>query len=453
MAATHRLVRVALAGALCFGAAASARSEEAFYREEASDGRLYVFADSGCYARWRAGGPVEHPLVRSAAGAAGEDVVFDSAVAVTLYEARHAAKPAEAPVNTGATVTWKDNKTSLRTEHAALDLMNRVQFRFSDVFPDKSVRLPGTAQGGDSLGTFRIRRAKSTIQGWVWKPEIVVELQMGWAAADSGFEGSTFSGLEDAALTWDISKKGAFEVKVGQYKVPFGRQESTSSERLQFVDRDILSGEFTHSRDVGITLQGLVLGKKLNYRAGIFNGNGRNKPINDNSKYQYDALVTYSPWGADVYSEGDFESKDHPLLSIGAEFEDNDQSYSTNANNLSWTTFGGVAVFKYRGFSLFAEIFDRKRTPQDQSPSFHSNGWHTQVGYFLVRDKLELAFRYASWDPTDQVAGNDQTETGGGVNYFILKHDLKVQADFRALKDDGQGTTVHELRLQTQFAF
>jgi phosphate-selective porin OprO/OprP len=453
--ATRRLLRSALAAALLVGAAASARSDEAFYREETREGRLYVFADPVKFGRWEAGATIDGALTREGSGPAGEAVVFDGAAAAALYDARHGAKPSppEGGEKQGATVTWKDNRTSLRSRHAALDLMNRVQFRFTDQFPDSSVQLSGTPEAGSSLGSFRIRRAKTTIEGWVWRPELEVELQVGWAAADSGFEGSTFSGLEDAALTWDVSKKEAFEIKVGQYKVPFGRQESTSSERLEFVDRDILSGEFTHSRDVGVTLQGLIFGKKVNYRAGIFNGNGRNKPTNDNSKYQYDALVTYSPWGDVKYSEGDFESKDHPLLALGVEFEDNNQFYSTNANNLSWTTFGGVAVFKYRGFSTFVEAFDRKRTPQDGSASFHSNGWHVQAGYFVVRDKVELAFRYAAWDPTDQVPGNDQTETGGAVGYFILKHDLKVQADFRALRDDSLGTTNHELRIQTQFVF
>ena len=453
MGATNRLAHVALAAALCFGAATQARSEEPFYREEARDGRLYVFADSSLYERCRAGGQLEHPLVRTAAGPAGEDLVFDGAAAVTLYEKRHASKPAETPASHGATVTWKDNKTSLRSDHVALDLSNRIQFRFTDQFPDQGEQLAGTPSSGDSLGSFRIRRAKTKIDGWFWKPELMVDFQVGWAAADSGFEGSTFSGLEDAALTWDVSKKGAFEVKLGQFKVPFGRQELTSSERLQFADRDILSGEFTHSRDVGVSVQGAVLGGTLDYRAGIFNGNGRNKPTNDNSKYQYDAMVTYSPWGDTKLSEGDFESKDHPLLSVGAEFEDNDQSYSTNANNLSWTTFGGLAVFKYRGVSLFAEVFDRKRTPQSQGAAFHSNGWHAQAGYMVVRQKLEVAFRYATWDPTDQVSGNDQSETGGAVSYFVMGHDLKVQADFRALKDDSRGATDHELRVQAQFVF
>jgi phosphate-selective porin OprO and OprP len=454
MTAKRRLALSALATALLTGVASGARSEEAFYREEARDGRLYVFADARNYDRWRAGDATEGSLTREGSGPAMLPVVFDSAAAAVLYEARHPATPA-APATEerkGATLTWKDNRTSLRSEHAALDLVNRIQFRFTDQLPDKDVQLAGTPTAGDSLGTFRIRRAKTTIEGWFWRPELMVDLQVGWAAADSGFEGSTFSGLEDAALTWDVSKKRTFEIKIGQFKVPFGRQESTSSEKLEFVERDILSGEFTHSRDVGVSVQGNVLGK-VDYRAGIFNGNGRNKATNDNAKYQYDAVVTYSPWGDVKYLEGDFESKDHPLVAVGAEFERNDQTYSTNANNLSWTTFGGLMIFKYRGFSAFGEVFDRKRTPQDQGPSFHSNGWHAQAGYFVVRNKVELALRYAAWDPTDQLPGNDQKETGGAVSYYILKHDLKVQADFRSLRDEDRQTTTHELRLQTQFVF
>jgi hypothetical protein len=432
----------------------TAAADETFYREEPKNGRIYVFADPVQYGRWLAGSAIEKPLTREGAGPGGETVVFDGPAAVTEYDARHSAAPSAPAEKGGTTVTWKDSRTMLRSEHAALDLFNRVQFRFSDVFPDGRIQLPGTAAPGDSLGTFRIRRAKTTIEGWIWKPELVVELQVGWAGSDSSGGLAVFSGLEDAALTWDISKKELFAVKIGQYKVPFGRQESTSSERLEFVDRDILSGEFTHSRDVGITLQGLVLGKTLSYRAGMFNGNGRNKPFNDNSAYQYDAMLTYQPWGDVRYAEGDFESTDHPLVAGGVEFEHNNQDYSTNANNLSWTTYGAFAVFKYKGFFAYGELFERRRTPQNSDTvSFQSDGWHAQAGYFLIRNKLEVAFRYATWDPTDRVLNNDQSETGGAVSYYIKKHDLKVQADFRSLVDDLAGTTDYELRVQTQFVF
>ena len=55
------------------------------------------------------------------------------------------------------------------------------------------------------------------------------------------------------------------------------------------------------------------------------------------------------------------------------------------------------------------------------------------------------------------MSGNDRTEIGGAASYYYNKHALKVQADFRQLKDDaansGAGTTTNEFRLQTQFIF
>ena len=52
---------------------------------------------------------------------------------------------------------------------------------------------------------------------------------------------------------------------------------------------------------------------------------------------------------------------------------------------------------------------------------------------------------------------NNRTEVGGAFNYYANKHNLKVQADYRQIKDDaansGLGTTTKEFRLQTQFVF
>ena len=182
---------------------------------------------------------------------------------------------------------WKEGETVFETDGFRIGLSNRVQFRFTDQFPDDQVQIPGTKAAGDAIGTFRIRRAKTQLAGYFWKPEITFELQIGWAGSDATGGSSTFSGIEDAMLNWDASKKGTFQVRVGQYKVPFGRQELTSSEKQQFIDRSLLSGEFTHSRDVGVSLWGRLNGGKLEYWAGIFNGNGRQKSINDNNSSAY----------------------------------------------------------------------------------------------------------------------------------------------------------------------
>ena len=92
-------------------------------------------------------------------------------------------------------------------------------------------------------------------------------------------------------------------------------------------------------------------------------------------------------------------------------------------------------VFKYKGLSVFAEFFFRDREPEE-GPSFRSDGWHAQAGYFLKRDRLEVAARYARFDP-GHAPGDDQKEIGGALNYYISKHTLKVQADFRQYRERG----------------
>jgi hypothetical protein len=124
----------------------------------------------------------------------------------------------------------------------------------------------------------------------------------------------------------------------------------------------------------------------------------------------------------------------------------------TNANDFKDETFGVNGVFKYWGLSLFGEYFFRTRKPET-GDSFRSDGYHTQAGYFLQRDKVEVAFRWASWDPTDAVSDNDITEMGGALNYYVRGHKLKASGDFRRLRDEGRDETAHELRLQVQFLF
>jgi len=461
-----RAVAAALLGsALVSGAAAG----ELYYLEAEKDGRLFVFADREVHEGWTRGAPIPGPITLRAYGPRGEDVVFDGEAAVNLYNARHArtgppappaapmATPAGANGTSGASgkavrIHW-DHGTTFEFDDASVTIENRLQFRFTDEFPPDSLQLPGTNAPGDSKASFKIRRAKVQLSGFLLWPELTYEFQVGWAGSDAGVaEGTTFSGLEDAYLDWDVSKKGLLRIRGGQFKVPFGRQEFTSSERQQFVDRSILSFELTKSRDVGVMLWGATEKSRFAWALGAFNGNQRNRPANDNGKLQWNARATFQPWGDVRYSEADFESKDHPLLAVEGEFEHNDRHGVTNANDFKDRILGVNTVFKYRGFSLFGEYFWRNRTPET-GKGFASNGYHAQAGCFLVRNRFEAALRYASWDPTDVVSGNDLTELAGVLNYYIRGHKLKATGDFRRLRDEGRDETAHELRLQVQFLF
>ena len=41
----------------------------------------------------------------------------------------------------------------------------------------------------------------------------------------------------------------------------------------------------------------------------------------------------------------------------------------------------------------------------------------------------------------------------GGLNYYYMRHALKVQADYGRLKNKANGVENDEFRLQTQFLF
>ena len=343
--------------------------------------------------------------------------------------------------------------TLIESESGSLTIVNRAQFRFTHERPDDDVQLVGTSRPGEGKGAFRIRRAKTELTGWVWRRNLTYELQLSWAGPEPG--ASTQTPLEDLLLTWDVRSNGRLRLTGGQFKVPLGRQEMTSSAYLQFVDRDILSGEFTRGRDVGLMLDGLLAGGKIEYAAGMFNGNPASRLGNDNEAYQYNARIAFQPFGSVRYSESDFESRlapRRPLVAFGLQLERNDQhGAGARVNDYATTIVGGDVVFKLRGLSAFAEYFGRNRD-LETGPSFRSDGWHAQAGYFLLRDRLEAAVRYARFDASD-APDDDVKEMGGAINYFIRKHALKVQGDLRRLENENRGTTDHELRLQTQVIF
>jgi len=343
--------------------------------------------------------------------------------------------------------------TLIESESGSLSILNRAQFRFTHELPDDEVQLTGTEAPGEGKGAFRIRRAKTELTGWVWRKNLTYELQLSWAGPEPG--ASTQTPLEDLLLAWDFKADGRVRVTAGQFKVPLGRQEMTSSSRLQFADRDILSGEFTRGRDVGIMLDGLLAGGKLEYAAGLFNGNPASRLGNDNQAYQYNARVVLQPFGPVRYSESDFESSAaprRPLVAFGLSLERNDlHGAGSRVNDYATTIVAGDVVFKLRGLSVFGEYFGRNREPET-GPSFRSDGWHAQAGYFLMRDRLEAAVRYATFDASAE-PNDDVKETGGVVNYFIRKHALKLQGDVRRLENESRGTTDHEVRLQTQVLF
>ncbi len=427
------LCLLALSGAT----AASAQIMGLYYQETEKDGRVYVFNTPEAYKAFSESGEMGKSITLIGRAEGGKTLVAENETAVDLYLFKHNLPGYERETREFSLpfeVSWKDGKTSIKSESSELKISNRVQVRFTQEDPD----------GGDGKGSFRIRRAKTKFEGWVYTKDLSYELQINSASS---------SLLEDANINYDFTGgKDAFQLKIGRFKVPFGRQELTSSGSQEFVDRSIVSNEFAKGRDNGVQIHGVGAKGKFHWAGGIFNGAGQTASTNDNDKYQFDARIQYDLLGVDKKpSEVDFDSKGSPILAIALQYESNDKFGATSGDDTDRSIVGGDLMFKMAGFFAFVEYFDAS-VDRESGASFDQQGLHGQIGY-LVNGKFDIALRYATWDPSKSVADNDRTETGVALGYFWNKHNHKLQADYRQVKDDANDTKNNELRLQYQIVF
>jgi len=311
-----------------------------------------------------------------------------------------------------------------------LAIDNRVQFRFTWTDPD----------GGDSTGSFRVRRYKFKVDGtafghWDYK------FQMNFAGTgDSGRDV-----LEDANVTYTRNRLA--QVWIGQGKAFFGRQELTSSGKQQFVDRSIASAEFAPGRDIGVGLIGQNESKTFEYNVGVYNGNGLNQTSNDNDAFLYVGRVVFTPFGAYKLEESSLDYPEDPRFAIGASAMQN--TITDTGVDLDATTLGIEAAFKLLGFNTVAEYYSRTDDLAGGG-DVDTTGGYAQVAYLLPGKKLEFAGRYAF---VDVDGGEKTTETGLGVSYYFSKHRYKAQGDYRVIDRDLADTQDGEVRVQLQIQF
>jgi phosphate-selective porin OprO/OprP len=455
----RRIASFAVASVMLVAGALGARAQGLYYKEIKKDERIYVFNDAKRAAAFEASGEVGTGLTRIGVGPNGETVVGDSEKALQLFFFKYGiAEVVEEPKAPVQKVEWRDGKTRFTLgSNFYMELSNRVQVRFTQELPDETVTLAGTAQAGDGKGSFRIRRAKTKFEGWFYKNWLQYEVQLNWPDLNST---NASRALEDANINWDLSRgKKAVMVKFGQYKVPFGRQELTSSGSQMFIDRSDVSNRYARGRETGLQLWGLTAGNKLEWRVGAFNGNGRSNTTNDNDKFQYNARFQFQPNGDPRYSEIDFDSRDKALWALAVNFEHNDKTRATTSTDTKDLIWGVDFVFKRSGLFLTGEYYDKDADPETGS-DFKDKGWFGQAGYLFggpSKGQWNLGLRYGQFDPTDLRDNDKRKEIGGVLGYYYNKHNLKVEADFRQIEDEaansGRGTKNKEFRLQTQLIF
>ena len=473
---SRAVVAAGVAAWLVFSAT-SAFAQGLYYKEITKDGRIYVFNVAANAERFEKTGEMGIGVTKPGAGPNGETVIGDNERALQLYFFKHGiSEPVPDPVQPVQTVVWRDGKTRITTDSAYLEMSSRVQVRFTEENPSDNVTLPGALVAGENRGSFRIRRFKTKLEGWMIKTWLTYETQLNWPdlVSNNAINANPGAFLEDAAFDIDFTKgKGLFRLHVGQFKPPFGAQEMTSSGSQQFVDRALSSNVFFRGRETGLAAWGTTTNNKWEWRVGMFNGNGRTRTFNDNyNKFQYNARLMWQPNGSQVlnqrawitgalYSESDHESTTVPIYAVAVNFENQNNFGATTAIDQKWNAVSVDGIYKYKGFSSNFMYTFAQRTPEGtggvgEGTRFDSNGFFVQAGYAFHRRTWEVAIRHGQTDPSNAVAVNVIKETRGALSYYYLRHVLKWQNDFGLVETQNATTgpqKLWEYRSQLQFIF
>jgi phosphate-selective porin OprO/OprP len=245
------------------------------------------------------------------------------------------------------------------------------------------------------------------------------------------------------------------QVKVGQWKAPFGLEQLTPDPTLIIIERSLPTGAITPDRQIGAQLWGKPFANiwpdekdLLTYYAGIFNGNGRNVSVNDNNNFMYVGRLELMPFKGKIFGQ---ESS----LKLGGDVLNSRDDAGTNISstlNLLVNADGSLSPFVLPGadertawgvdawlklgpFDLIGEYLQEKvngRTVNGVPPGFAdftTNGYYITAAYFLIPKKLQAAVQWQDLNPGQKGSDGIHSITGG-LNYYIHGDDLKLMVNY-----------------------
>jgi phosphate-selective porin OprO and OprP len=263
---------------------------------------------------------------------------------------------------------------------------------------------------------------------------------------------TSFGGL-DLWANWNRFPE--FQIKVGQYKAPFGFEQLSSDPKLLTAERSQVTSALTPERQIGLQIWGKPFANILSeqkdlvtYYAGIFNGNGRNVAVNDNDEYMYAGRLEVQPWkgkisGADAWVKlggnalSSSDASGTNLSPAGSVRVNSDGSLASliATSAAERQGYGFDAAFHWGPFDLATEYLSEKfesRPGTGVIPTFgdfRAEGYYVQGAYFIVPKKLQLVTKYEHFNPGQIISDNLDSITGG-LTYYIRGDDVKLMANY-----------------------
>lgn len=299
-----------------------------------------------------------------------------------------------------------------------LNIAGQFQFRYLFVINDSAA---------DEIDEgFQVRRAKVKFGGQIGDPKFKYAINL----THSSTSGAT--SLEDAYASYSFDN--GWTVKFGLFKLPFLRQELTSSSRQVAVDRAVVTEFFTLDRSEQVQLG--YKGDAVRFAVSLSDGADE-----EESQIGADSVEVAITARGDFLIAGDWgQAKDNfawvekdtaIFVGVAAHYQAGDgnngaNSAPGNADYLGWTIDGSIETGGLAIFAAFmgGHIFD-DGSAVGADLDFY--GLLLQAAY-NVTDELAPFIRW-NWIDPDSAGGGDIGVITAGVNFFFRKHASKLTVD------------------------
>ncbi len=252
--------------------------------------------------------------------------------------------------------------------------------------------------------TFDIRRARLDLKGDI-SERFDYRTQIEFGGTSGPF-------LLDATIGYKLNPY--VKLTGGQFKIPFSQENLTSSPKLETINRSqvvealVARGNDTignqNGRDIGVQASGSFLPKKdsflFDYAIGVFNGSGINK-VDTNEQKDFIGRLVYHPL-KDWSVGGSFYSGRYTLSSAPTQTNDRDR-------------IGAEFAYTHDPVSLKGEYI------QGNDGSVKKNGWYLQAAYFAIAKKLQLVYKFDTFDSNTEVDDNEKNVHTLGANWYFNK--------------------------------
>lgn len=299
---------------------------------------------------------------------------------------------------------------------------------------------------------FRLRRARINLTG-EFAEQFDFKMEGEFENSDGINANRTDFSATDIFVNWHRYPEA--QIKVGQWKAPFGMEQTTPDTQLFTIERSLPTGALTPERQIGIQLWGkpfthLWPDEKdlVTYYFGVFNGNGRNTTINDNNNFMTVGRLELMPFKGQIFGQD-------ASLKLGGDVMNSRDDAGTNISQsltLKVNSDGSLSPFTLPGadertawsadawlnigpFDLIGEYLTEDvdgRTVAGNPPGFRDfdpSGYYIQASYFILAKKLQGVVKWEALEP-DQVDDDNIRSLTLGLNYYIHGDTIKVMANY-----------------------